>query len=98
MESTDAPDPSPKCNRRLWFEVNGIWVNHAHKRRAAMGMTVTLDRMIHTRATHHELGKEFGLGECAASGGDLSPIDLLAISLASCLLLVMAKAARKKGI
>jgi len=63
-----------------------------------MGMTVTLDGMNHTRAIHHDLGKEMGLGECAASGGDLSPIDLLAIGLASCLILVMAKSARKKGI
>lgn len=63
-----------------------------------MGMTVTLDRMIHTRATHHELGKEIGLGECAASGEDISPIDMMAMSIASCLLLVMAKGARAKGI
>jgi len=63
-----------------------------------MGMTVTLDRMIHTNATHHESGKGIGLGECAASGGDLSPIDVLAMSIASCLMLVMAKGAKAKGI
>jgi uncharacterized OsmC-like protein len=63
-----------------------------------MGMTVTLDRMIHTIATHDGLGKELDLGECANAGGDLSPIDVLAMSLASCVLLVMAKAARAKAI
>ena len=34
-----------------------------------MGMTVTLDRMIHTNAVHHELGKEIGLEGCCAFGG-----------------------------
>ena len=32
-----------------------------------MGMTVTLDRMIHTIAVHHELGKEIGLEGCSRS-------------------------------
>ena len=30
-----------------------------------MGMTVTLDSMIHTKAVHHELGKEIGLAGCS---------------------------------
>ena len=52
-----------------------------------MGMTVTLDRMIHTNAVHHELGKEIGLEGCCAFGGkgeDLNPIDLVAMGVASC--------------
>ena len=66
-----------------------------------MGMTVTLDRMIHTSAVHHELGKEIGLEGCCAFGGkgeDLNPIDLVAMGVASCMLIVMAKSAEGKGI
>jgi uncharacterized OsmC-like protein len=66
-----------------------------------MGMTVTLDRMIHTNAVHHELGKEIALEGCCAFGGkgeDLNPIDLLAMGVASCMLIVMAKSAEGKGI
>ncbi len=65
-----------------------------------MGMTVTLDRMLHTRTAHTPSGGEIGLGECSASpdsGGDPSPIDMVATSLASCLMLVMSKGARAKG-
>jgi uncharacterized OsmC-like protein len=66
-----------------------------------MGMTVTLDRMIHTNAVHHELGKEIGLEGCCVFGGkgeDLNPIDLVAMGVASCMLIVMAKSAEAKGI
>jgi uncharacterized OsmC-like protein len=66
-----------------------------------MGMTVTLDRMIHTNAVHHELGKEIGLEGCCAFGGkgeDLNPIDLVAMGVASCLMIVMAKSGEGKGI
>jgi uncharacterized OsmC-like protein len=66
-----------------------------------MGMTVTLDRMIHTLAVHHELTKEIGLEGCCAFGGkgeDLNPIDLVAMAVASCLMNVMAKGAEAKGI
>ncbi len=66
-----------------------------------MGMTVTLDRMIHTKAVHQELGKEIGLEGCCAFGGkgeDLNPIDLVAMGVASCMLIVMAKGAEGKGI
>ena len=66
-----------------------------------MGMTVTLDRMIHTNAVHHDLGKEIALEGCCAFGGkgeDLNPIDLLAMGVGSCLMIVMAKAAEAKGL
>ena len=66
-----------------------------------MGMTVTLDRMIHTNAVHHELGKKIGLEGCCAFGGkgeDLNPIDLVAMGVASCMIIVMAKSAEGKGI
>jgi uncharacterized OsmC-like protein len=66
-----------------------------------MGMTVTLDRMIHTNAVHQELGKEIGLEGCCAFGGkgeDLNPIDLVAMGVASCMIIVMAKSAEGKNI
>jgi uncharacterized OsmC-like protein len=66
-----------------------------------MGMTVVVDRMIHTKAVHHELGKEIGLEGCCAFGGkgeDLNPIDLVAMGVASCLMIVMSKSAEGKGI
>lgn len=66
-----------------------------------MGMTVMLDRMIHTNAVHHGLRKEIGLEGCCAFGGkgeDLNPIDLLAMGVASCMMIVMAKGAEGKGI
>ena len=66
-----------------------------------MGMTVTLDRMVHTNAIHHELGKTIGLQSCCASCGnedDLNPVDLLAMSVASCMLILMATGAKQKGI
>jgi uncharacterized OsmC-like protein len=62
-----------------------------------MGMTVTLDRMIHTSAVHHGFGKEIGLGGCCKEK-DLNPIDLLAMSVASCMLIVMAQGAEEKGV
>jgi len=64
-------------------------------------MTVTLDRMIHTTAVHHELGKTIGLEGCCAFGGkgeDLNPIDLVAMGVASCMIIVMAKSAEAKGL
>jgi uncharacterized OsmC-like protein len=66
-----------------------------------MGMTVTLDRMIHTNAVHRELRKEIGLEGCSAFGGtgvDLNPIDLVAMGVASCMIIVMAKGAEGKGL
>lgn len=66
-----------------------------------MGMTVVLDRMIHTNAVHHELKKEIGLEGCCAFGGkgeDLNPIDLVAMGVASCMMIVMAKGAEGKGL
>ena len=66
-----------------------------------MGMTVTLDRMIHTNAVHHELGQQIALEGCCAIGGtgvDLNPIDLMAMGLGSCLMIVMAKSAESRGI
>lgn len=66
-----------------------------------MGMTVALDRMIHTQAVHHDLGKGIALEGCCAFGGkgeDLNPIDLVAMGVASCLMIVMAKSAEGKGI
>jgi uncharacterized OsmC-like protein len=69
--------------------------------RTQMGMTVKLDRMIHTQAVHQDLAKTIGLEGCCAFGGkgnDLNPIDLVAMGLASCLQIVMAKAAEGRGI
>jgi uncharacterized OsmC-like protein len=66
-----------------------------------MGMTVVLDRMIHTKATHHQLGKMIDLEGCSAFGGtgvDLNPIDLVAMGVASCMIIVMGKGADGKGL
>jgi uncharacterized OsmC-like protein len=66
-----------------------------------MGMTVTIDRMVHTNAVHHDLGKEIGLEGCCAFGGegkDLNPIDLVAMGVASCLMIVMANSGKGKNI
>jgi uncharacterized OsmC-like protein len=66
-----------------------------------MGMIVTLDRMIHANAVHQELGKTIGLEGCCAfggKGGDLNPIDLVAMGVSSCMMIVMAKGAQGKGV
>ena len=66
-----------------------------------MAITVTLDRMIHAKAIDHAISKEIGLaGDCVPSGceRDLNPIDLLAMSTAACLMIVMAKGAKARGI
>jgi len=68
-----------------------------------MAVTVELDRMIHAKAVlpaaGNKIGREIGLeGDCAAPGSDLNPIDLLAMSTAACLVIVMAKGAKARGI
>ena len=66
-----------------------------------MGMTVTLDRMVHTTAVHHDLDRSIGLEGCCAFGGegkDLNPIDLVAMGVASCLMIVMANSGKGKGL
>jgi uncharacterized OsmC-like protein len=65
-----------------------------------MGMTVTLDRMVHTTAVHHDLDRSIGLEGCCAFGGegkDLNPIDLVAMGVASCLMIVMANSGKGRG-
>jgi uncharacterized OsmC-like protein len=57
--------------------------------------------MVHTIAVHHDLGKEIPLEGCCVAGGtarDLNPIDLMAMGLGSCLIIMMAEAAQTKGI
>jgi uncharacterized OsmC-like protein len=59
-------------------------------------MQVVYDRNVHTVASHHSLKKTMPLEGCSAFGGkglDLNPIDLMAMGLASCLMIVMGKAA-----
>ena len=68
-----------------------------------MAVTVELDRMIHAKAelpaAGDEIRREIGLeGDCASSAGDLNPIDLLAMSTAACLMIVMAKGAKARRI
>jgi putative redox protein len=66
-----------------------------------MGIAVTLDRMSHARAVHQELGKEIALEGCRAFGGkgeELNPLDLVAMSVASCMMIVMAKGAGGRAI
>jgi uncharacterized OsmC-like protein len=59
-------------------------------------MQVIYDRNVHTVASHHPLKRTIPLEGCSAFGGkglDLNPIDLMAMGLASCLLIVMGKTA-----
>jgi uncharacterized OsmC-like protein len=59
-------------------------------------MKVVYDRDVHTVASHATLGKTIPLEGCSAFGGkglDLNPIDLVSMGLASCLMIVMGKAA-----
>jgi uncharacterized OsmC-like protein len=59
-------------------------------------MQVVYDRNVHTVASHHPLKKTLPLEGCSAFGGkglDLNPIDLMAMGLASCLMIVMGKTA-----
>ena len=59
-------------------------------------MTVLYDRDVHTVASHATLERTIPLEGCSAFGGkglDLNPIDLVSMGLASCLMIVMGKAA-----
>lgn len=64
-------------------------------------MQVVYDRNVHTVATHHPLKAAIPLEGCSAFGGkglDLNPIDLLAMGLASCLMIVMGKTAEAENL
>lgn len=64
-------------------------------------MEVVYDRNVHTVAAHHPLNATIPLEGCSAFGGkglDLNPIDLVSMGLASCLLIVMGKAAEADGL
>jgi len=59
-------------------------------------MSVVYDRNVHTVAAHIPLKQTIPLEGCSAFGGkgvDLNPIDLMAMGLASCLMIVMGKTA-----
>jgi len=59
-------------------------------------MQVVYDRNVHTVAYHHPLKQTIPLEGCSAFGGkglDLNPIDLVAMAVASCLMIVMGKTA-----
>jgi putative redox protein len=64
-------------------------------------MQVVYDRNVHTVAMHHPLKREIPLEGCSAFGGkglDLNPIDLVAMGMASCLMIVMGKTAESEGL
>jgi uncharacterized OsmC-like protein len=64
-------------------------------------MQVVYDRNVHTVASHHPLKKTISLEGCSAFGGkglDLNPIDLMAMGLASCLMIVMGRTAEAGGL
>jgi uncharacterized OsmC-like protein len=64
-------------------------------------MFVEYDRNVHTIAHHVPLAQNIPLEGCSAFGGkgeDLNPIDLLAMGLASCLMIVMGKAAEARNL
>jgi len=67
----------------------------------AAAMSVVYDRNVHTVATHAPLKKSISLEGCSAFGGkgqDLNPIDLMAMGMASCMLIVMGKTAEAENL
>jgi uncharacterized OsmC-like protein len=57
-------------------------------------LTVVYDSNVHTVASYAALNVSLPLGACAADArSELNPIDMMAIGLASCILIVMGKAA-----
>ena len=64
--------------------------------KASSVMTAVYDRDVHSVATHRALKISLPLGTCAAEErSELNPVDLMAMGLASCLLIVMGKVAVK---
>ena len=64
-------------------------------------MQVVYDRNVHTVARHNPLNQTIPLEGCSAFGGkgsDLNPIDLMAMGLASCLMIVMGKTAEAENL
>ena len=61
---------------------------------AKSGLSAVYDRNVHTVASHLPLKLTVPLGACAADErSELNPIDLMALGLASCMLIVMGKVA-----
>lgn len=63
---------------------------------AQPAMQVVYDRNVHAVARHRPLKVSIPLAGCCSCGGkvtELNPIDLVAMSVAGCLLIVMGKAA-----
>ena len=59
-------------------------------------MQVVYDKNVHTVASHIPLKQTIPLEGCCAFGGkglDLNPVDLMAMGVGSCLLIVMGKTA-----
>ena len=59
-------------------------------------MQVVYDKNVHTVASHIPLKQTIPLEGCCAFGGkglDLNPVDLMAMGVASCLMIVMGKTA-----
>ena len=63
----------------------------------ARKLRVVYDRDIHTQASHSACKQKISLAGCCG-GDELSPLDLLAIGLASCLMTVMGQAAVARGL
>ena len=64
-------------------------------------MQVEYDKNVHTIAYHHPLKQSISLEGCSAFGGqgkDLNPVDLLAMGVGSCLLIVMGKTAEAENL
>ena len=64
-------------------------------------MSAVYDANIHATASHLPLGQSISLMTCGtpvADQTDLNPIDLLAMAVASCLLIVMGKAAQARDL
>lgn len=61
---------------------------------AATVMSAVYDTNVHTVGAHAGTGLSVALGSCVADArSELNPVDLLALGLGSCMLIVMGKAA-----
>jgi len=72
-------------------------MSDCHSEKAARKLSVVYDRDIHTKASHSGSKQEIGLAGCCGSD-ELNPFDMLALSLAACLLTLMGQSAAVRNL